>query len=83
MTIAGDLILSEGVQDGDVTLENVVVKGRVLIRGGGANSIHVAGKSVLGTVVMERDGAAVRLSVDGKDAKVSTLKWERRQRRQL
>ena len=74
MTIAGDLILSEGVQDGDVTLENVVVKGRVLIRGGGANSIHVAGKSVLGTVVMERDGAAVRLSVDGKDAKVEHVK---------
>ena len=74
MTITGDLILSEGVQDGDVTLENVVVKGRVLIRGGGANSIHVAGKSVLGTVVMERDGAAVRLSVDGKDAKVEHVK---------
>lgn len=74
MTIAGDLILSEGVQDGDVTLENVVVNGRVLIRGGGVNSIHVLGKSVLGTVVMERDGAAVRLAVDGKDAKVEHVK---------
>lgn len=73
MTIAGDLILSEGVQDGDVTLENVIVNGRVLIRGGGAHSIHVLGKSVLGTVVMERDGAAVRLAVDGKDAKVENV----------
>lgn len=73
MTIAGDLILSEGVQDGDVTLENVIVNGRVLIRGGGAHSIHVLGKSVLGTVVMDRDGAAVRLSVDGKDAKVEHI----------
>lgn len=72
MTIAGDLILSEGVQDGDVTLENVTVNGRVLIRGGGAHSIHVLGKSVLGTVVMERDGAAVRLAVEGK-AKVNSV----------
>lgn len=73
MTITGDLILAEGVQDGDVTLENVIVNGRVLIRGGGAHSIHVLGKSVLGTVVMERDGAAVRLAVEGKDAKVENV----------
>lgn len=70
--IAGDLILSEGVKDGDVTLENVTVKGRTLIRGGGANSIHVMGNSDLGTVIMERDDAAVRLAVEGK-AKVGSV----------
>lgn len=72
MTIGGDLILAEGVQDGDITLDNVTVKGRVLIRGGGAHSIHVTGKSDLGTVVMERDGAAVRLAVEG-NAKVKSV----------
>lgn len=70
--IDGDLILSEGVRDGDVTLENVTVKGRTLIRGGGSHSIHVTGNSVLGAVVMERDGAAVRLAVD-KTAKVDAI----------
>ncbi len=64
--IDGDLILTEGVLDGDVTLENVTVKGRTLIRGGGAHSIHVTGTSVLGEVLMERDGAAVRLAVEDK-----------------
>ncbi len=70
--IDGDLILSEGIKDGDVTLDNVTVKGRTLIRGGGVNSIHVTGNSVLNTVVMERDGAAVRIAVD-KNAKVSNV----------
>ncbi len=70
--IDGDLILSEGVKDGNVTLENVTVKGRTLIRGGGANSIHVVGNSVLSNVVMERDNAAVRIAVEG-NAKVGNI----------
>ncbi len=70
--IDGDLILSEGIKDGDVTLENVTVKGRTLIRGGGANSIHVTGNSVLGAVVMERDGAPVRIAIEN-DAKVGNI----------
>ena len=70
--IDGDLILSEGIKDGDVTLENVTVKGRTLIRGGGANSIHVTGNSVLGAVVMERDSAPVRIAIKN-DAKVGNI----------
>lgn len=72
ITVAGDLILSEGVKDGDVTLENVIVKGRTLVRGGGVNSIHVRGSSSLGTVILERDDAAVRLVVEDK-AKVGSV----------
>lgn len=72
MSIGGDLILAEGVQDGDIRLDNVTVEGRVLIRGGGAHSIHVTGTSKLGTVVMERDGAAVRLAVEDS-AKVKNV----------
>lgn len=70
--IDGDLILTEGILDGDVTLENVNVKGRTLIRGGGTNSIHVTGTSTLGQVIMEREGAGVRLSVED-NAKVGEV----------
>ena len=34
MTIQGDLILAEGIGDAVVTLDNVKVSGRVIIRGG-------------------------------------------------
>lgn len=70
--IAGDLILTEGIQEGDVTLENVTVKGRTLIHGGGAHSIHVMGNSSLGDVVMERTDAPVRLAVQ-EGAKVDRV----------
>lgn len=39
--ISGDLIISEEVGDGDVTLNNVTVDGDTIIRGGGENSIHI------------------------------------------
>ena len=39
MTISGNLYLAEGIGDGDIDLENVTVKGKVFIEGGGINSI--------------------------------------------
>ena len=61
--IKGDLIIAEGVAEGDVVLENVVVEGRTIIRGGGVNSIKVQGDSKLGDVLMAKEGSAVRLAV--------------------
>lgn len=39
MTIEGDLYLAEGIGEGEVELENVIVNGRVIVEGGGVNSI--------------------------------------------
>lgn len=47
--IKGDLIIGDGVGDGEVTLINVEVKGRLLTRGGGENSIKIRGCSVYRT----------------------------------
>ena len=39
--INGDLILGEGIGDGDVHLLNVTVKGETIVRGGGENNIVI------------------------------------------
>jgi len=41
VVIEGDLIIGDGVADGDVTLVNVKVKGRMVVRGGGEDSIKI------------------------------------------
>ncbi|MBI4858247.1 MAG: Ig-like domain-containing protein [Acetobacterium woodii] len=43
MQIKGNLIISEAVKDGAVTLNNVTVEGKTYVRGGGENSIHING----------------------------------------
>lgn len=47
LTISGDLYISEGVGDGQVTLQNVTVLGRTIVAGGGPNCVYVAGQSHL------------------------------------
>ena len=41
MTITGNLYLTEGIGEGDVTLDNVTVQGTTKIGGGGSDSIHL------------------------------------------
>ncbi|MEC0245654.1 S-layer homology domain-containing protein, partial [Paenibacillus chitinolyticus] len=65
MEIAGDLIISKQVGDGDVFLKNVNVKGRTLIYGGGENSVHME-DSVLLTVIVNKKTGTVRLVAEGK-----------------
>ncbi len=61
VTVSGDLIIGDGVGDGDVTLENVNVTGRVVVRGGGVNSIKVTGSSSLGKIIVARVNGKVRV----------------------
>lgn len=65
VTISGDLIIGDGVGTGDVTLDNVKVTGRTLVRGGGNNSIHVINGSTLsGTVIIDNVNNEVRIVTD-------------------
>ena len=50
--ITGNLYITEGVADGDVTLDNVTVSGTTYVRGGGANSIHIIGGS-FGAIILD------------------------------
>lgn len=54
VTITGDLILGDGVGSGDVTLDGVKVEGRLVVRGGGENSIHIINQSDVGSVVISK-----------------------------
>lgn len=63
--IQGDLYITEGVGLGEVTLENVVVKGRTLISGGGMNSILLINTRLGQVSIVVPDGAPVRLVASG------------------
>ncbi|NLA86159.1 MAG: S-layer homology domain-containing protein, partial [Clostridiales bacterium] len=89
MTIDGDLIIAEGVGSGDVTLQNVVVTGNTIVRGGGADSIHIVGGSQISNLIIEKtdsgqirvvtsDGAAVEVVYvdDGNDDIILTGSFE-------
>ncbi|SMC34648.1 S-layer homology domain-containing protein [Papillibacter cinnamivorans] len=66
MTIDGDLILAEGIGDGEVTLDHVVVTGRTFIRGGGANSVYIEGGSALSDIIIEKTEAGeIRVVTSG------------------
>jgi hypothetical protein len=56
LTISGDLILGEGVGNGDVTLDGVTVTGRVVVRGGGEDSIRIINKSDVGSIIVGKTG---------------------------
>ncbi|WP_281942554.1 immunoglobulin-like domain-containing protein, partial [Paenibacillus tyrfis] len=64
MTIAGDLVLAQGVGEGNVSLKHVNVKGTTLVKGGGPNSVLIDDSS-LGTVIVNKKGGNVRLVAGG------------------
>ncbi len=72
-TVNGNLIVGHGVGDGEVTLDNVTVKGKLIVFGGGSNSIVVRGKSNISNVeVYKTSGQAARIKVEG-EAVVKTV----------
>lgn len=64
ITISGDLIVAEGVGSGKVTLDNVVVKGRIIVRGG--DVITMQGSSTADTIVAERQDDPTEISLEDK-----------------
>ena len=72
VTVDGDLIIGDGVGGGDITLEDVIVTGRMVVRGGGQNSIIIRGKSSVSNVVAAKVDGAVRVKVEG-DAEVEII----------
>ncbi len=65
ITISGDLLIGEGVGNGDVTLDGVTVTGRIVIRGGGVNSIILTNKSSAGSILIGKTGdGGIRVRAD-------------------
>lgn len=61
MYITGNLIISEEVGLGTVTLNNITVRGETYIRGGGTNSIHINGGSYKRITLQETISGQVRI----------------------
>ncbi|MDA3846384.1 MAG: S-layer homology domain-containing protein, partial [Vallitaleaceae bacterium] len=64
MIINGNLIIGKNVGDGNVSLNNVVVKGETNIYGGGQNSIIII-NSTLGKVTVSKENGKIRILITG------------------
>ena len=65
LTVNGDLIIGEGAANGDVWLDNVSITGRLVVRGGGENSIHILNGSEVGSILIGKTGdGGVRLRTE-------------------
>ncbi|MDR1066622.1 MAG: VWA domain-containing protein [Clostridiales bacterium] len=53
-TVKGDLIIGQGVGDGEVTLDNVALNGRLLALGGGSSSVIIKGGKVIQSTVANK-----------------------------
>ncbi|KUK72834.1 MAG: S-layer domain protein [Clostridiales bacterium 38_11] len=64
MIIEGDLYLAEGIGEGDVTLDNVTVKGDTIAKGGGENSIIIKNSSLTNLLIIKKNGK-IRIVAQG------------------
>ena len=64
MTVDGDLIIGCGAADGKITLDNVTVKGRLLVWGGGTKAVYCNGGTSTPEVIAARVDDAVKIIFD-------------------
>ena len=64
MTVDGDLIIGCGAADGKIVLDNVTVKGRLLVWGGGVAAIYCNNGTNMPAVVVARVDDAVKVIYD-------------------
>ncbi|AZN39164.1 S-layer homology domain-containing protein [Paenibacillus albus] len=67
VTIKGDLLLGEGIGEGDATLDHVVVEDETTVKGGGKNSVHIMDSTLARVVITKVDGQ-VRVVIEGSTA---------------
>lgn len=65
MTVNGDLYLTQGIGDGNITLDGVTVKGRTIVAGGGDHSIVVKNSALNGKLVVLKKDGKIRIVAQG------------------
>lgn len=63
LVVNGDLIIGDGVGDGEIVLDNVQVVGRMVVRGGGEHSIMIRGSSTVSNIIVSRIDAGVSIKI--------------------
>ena len=64
LTVDGDLIIGCGAADGKITLDNVTIKGRMLVWGGGTKAVYCNAGTNMPAVVVARVDDAVKVIYD-------------------
>ncbi|WP_339286205.1 YDG domain-containing protein [Paenibacillus sp. FSL R5-0486] len=64
MIIKGNLLFSEGIQEGDVHLSNVTIKGVTRVEGGGVSTIYLK-NTVASTLIVDKKKGPVLIIVEG------------------
>ena len=76
--IGGDVFLTEGVGDGEVDLVNLRIAGRLVIAGGGGNTVRLKNVAADGGILVEKPAAAggqpVRLFIERSGRSVTVSK---------
>jgi hypothetical protein len=63
-TIAGNLYVAQGVGDGELVLDNVTLTGKLVVMGGGMNSIIIRNSNI-GALMVVKTGGTVRVVAVG------------------
>lgn len=71
-TIQGDVILTEGLEDGGAELSGVTIHGRLIIRGGGDIGIRLKNTTV-DTIVVENKENNARIFLDKNSKAIQTM----------
>ena len=76
LTVDGDLIIGCGAADGKLVLDNVTVKGRLLVWGGGTKAVYCNAGTNMPAVVVARVDDAVKVIYDREStlAVIDTIK---------
>ncbi len=65
MQIKGDLIIAEGVGNGDVRLDNIKISGNTIVKGGGKNSLYFNSVTIGGALIVNKVGGDLRIIATG------------------
>ncbi len=65
MEIKGDLIIAEGVGNGDVKLDNIKITGNTIVKGGGKNSLYFNSVTIGGALIVNKVGGDLRIVATG------------------
>ncbi|WDV45721.1 S-layer homology domain-containing protein [Clostridiaceae bacterium M8S5] len=69
ITVNGDLILSAGI-DGDIFLENVTVKGRIIVYGRGKSALKLKGSKIKKIIALKHQG---NIDIESEDSEIEEL----------
>ncbi len=74
MVIKGDVYITENVGDGEVYLDNVIIEGDTIVKGGGENSVFFKNVKIKGVLLVKKANDKIRIVASGStEVKITIL----------